>query len=163
MKCILASIHSTEHPSVSLNQSVWGVSCAKLGLLTTKTASPVSFPPLTPPMRSQDESVSGLSGFPRDALFHVSGSCQRQITLWRPTNSFWYLQPAGLGVTMTHSYSSDKKLHPQTGRHIHKLCRWQFFISFWTGKLLSSFLMPLVWKTNFLCIGMVAENWHLKS
>lgn len=70
MKSTRASIHPVERSSVSPNQSVQGVSCTKLALLTTNP------PPTSPttPLHTQDESVSRVSALPRHALFQWSGS-----------------------------------------------------------------------------------------
>lgn len=127
------------------------MSCSKLALLTTNPP-PLHLP--TPPhTHTHDESVSRVSALPRHALFQWSGSG------WRLSGAdytlgayqlFLLLITVWLGVRMTHSNSSDKKIcwHVREGAILTDVPVSSFYLDFFLVCVCSGFLSLL----NFFSI-----------
>lgn len=113
MKSTRASIHPAERYSVSLNQSVQGVSRTKLALLTTNPPPPPQ-PSLHPPtpQHTQDESVS--RALPRHALFQQCGSGWRPLRADYIHRGVYRLLLVLDSVLAWHPVTDkDKKIHPR--------------------------------------------------
>lgn len=92
MKSTRASIHPAERHSVSLNQSVEGVSRTKLALLTTNPPPLHSASPsLHTHKMSQCQECLPSQGMLSSSRVEVVGGFQEQITLRGPADSPWCL------------------------------------------------------------------------